>query len=370
MSARTVFRAGLRITALGLALSLGSPLGPAFAGGPVELAQTKPSLPGGGVSMGQLKRGPDGRLMVVDPTQKVGSSGLGPCSPQSLCVGPGRAYETVASAAMAARPGDVIEIVAGTYRESVALTTPKLTVRGVGGRPHFDCAGLDIAGGKGCFLLAGPDITLENLEISGAEISRKMGGNGACVRNEPDKSFTLRKILCHGSQDGILTTGGSVVIEGSEFYDNGWNGPGHDIWGHNIYLAGNCPKVTVRDSNFHDAREGHEFKSRCSITVIENSTFHAVRGSRAIDVPDGGSVTITGGTIIQEPTVQNNEMIGYAAESCRYPGSVTVRQMHIVGKNPHGVIANYGKCPGGAIRLIGVTYEGFHPTFQGAVVSE
>jgi hypothetical protein len=370
MTSRFVIQAGWRIAALCLALPFVVPLAAMHAAEPLEIAQAKPNLPTGGASMGQIRRGADGRIEVIDPTQKTGSAGRGPCSPQSLCVGPGRAYETVASAASVARAGDVIEVVAGTYRESVALTTPKLTVRGVGGRPHFDCAGLDIAGGKGCFLLVGPDITLENLEISGAEISRKMGGNGACVRNEPDKNFTLRKILCHGSQDGLLTTGGIVVIEGSEFYDNGWNGPGKDIWGHNIYLAGNCPKVTVRDSNFHDAREGHEFKSRCSITTIENSTFHAVRGSRAIDIPDGGTVTITGGTIIQEPTVQNNEMIGYAAESCRYPGSVTVRQMHIVGKNPHGVIANYGKCPGGAIRLIGITYEGQRPTFRGAVVSD
>src|SRR5262249_42530898 len=157
--------------------------------------------------------------------------------------------------------------------------------------------------------LAGANITLENLEISGAAVSEEDGNNGACVRNEPGMSFSLRRIVCHDSQNGILSDAPNVVIEGSEFYNNGWNGKTH-----NAYLTVHCERVTVRDSVFRDAKVGHEFKSRCRDTVISNTTFHAVRGSRALDISDGGLVAVEGGAIIEEAGVENPQMIGYAPE--------------------------------------------------------
>jgi len=42
--------------------------------------------------------------------------------------------ESIQQAVDSARPGDVIEIMPGTYRESVLVTTPRLTIRGVGAR--------------------------------------------------------------------------------------------------------------------------------------------------------------------------------------------------------------------------------------------
>jgi hypothetical protein len=328
----------------------------------VVLAQT---LPSGSAAVAPLRRGPDGHLEVVDPTKAVGPSGRSPCAPGTICVGPGLGYTTLTAAAAAARPGDVIEIVAGTYHESIVLKMPKLVVRGIGGKPHFDCGGLRVAQDKACLLLAGPDIVLENIEISGAEIGPSLGANAACVRNEPNFSFTLRKIVCHGSQNGVLTNGGTVVIEGSEFFDNGWTGNTH-----NIYLSGDCAKVTVRDSIFRDARVGHEFKSRCRETDIENSTFKATRASRALDLPDGGVVTIKRGSITQGAGVQNREMIGYSPESCKYPGSLTLERVQIIGNNPNGIIANFDKCPGGVIRLIHVDFQGTRPQFRGKVVVE
>src|SRR5580693_7565501 len=119
---QSVIREGLQIAAFCLLLPyITASSAEVQAAGPVVIAQAKPGLPTGGSAMGQYRRGADGRIEVVDPTQKTGSAGRGPCSPQALCVGPGRAYETLAAAAAAARVGDVIEIVAGTYRESVAL---------------------------------------------------------------------------------------------------------------------------------------------------------------------------------------------------------------------------------------------------------
>lgn len=354
----------LGIALLAGAATLITAVGPARGGSDFVLAQAKPpgALPAP-ATVGPIRRGPDGRIEALDPTKMSGPAGRGPCSSGAICVGPGLSYPTLTAAAAVARPGDVIEIVGGLYRESVALKTPRLVMRGIAGRPHFDCAGVMLVQEKSCLLLAAPEITLENLEISGAEVGDSSGANGACVRNEPGMSFTLRGIVCHASQDGVLTNGGEVTIEHSEFFDNGWSGLTH-----NIYLSGDCSKVTVRDSVFRDARVGHEFKSRCRETVIENSTFKATHGSRALDLPDGGTVTITGGTIIQEPGVQNPEMIGFTPESCKHPGSMTIRGTRIVGKNPRGVIANFDNCPGGLIRLINVTFQGDRPTLRGNVV--
>src|SRR5689334_6819749 len=84
-----------------------------------------------------------------------------PCAAATLCVGPGGAYATIGAALAAAQPGDTIEIIAGTYRESLVLATPGLTLRGVGGAPHVTCAGLRPAANKACLLLAAADITLD-----------------------------------------------------------------------------------------------------------------------------------------------------------------------------------------------------------------
>jgi len=270
----------------------------------------------------------------------------GACDAGALCVGKGQAYSTLRAALAAARAGSLIEIVADTYRETARLGVPNIVVRGVGGRPHFDCAGRRIAEDKACLLIAANGITLENLEISGAVISTEMGANGACIRNEPDRSFTVRGIVCHGSQDGMLTNGGTVTVVNSEFYDNGWTG-----FTHNVYFSGNCPKVTVRGSTFRDARVGHEFKSRCRVTDISDSTFRSTKGSRDLDIPDGGATTIAHSTLEKTAGAQNEELVGFAAESCKYPADMVLKDVRIVNSAPDAAIHNFDKCRGHPIVL-------------------
>jgi hypothetical protein len=330
----------------------------------VALAQGRPiAPPSGPVSIPALHRGADGKIEVIDPTKTEAADGTrGPCSEKTICVGPGLAYPTLAKGAAVARPGDVIEVLPGTYHETFSITQPRVVIRGFHGRAHVDCAGLRPIADKACILLAAADVTLEDLEITGAEIPAAAGANAACVRNEPNLDFKLDKVVCHASQNGVLTNGGKVVIENSEFFDNGWDGQSH-----NVYFSGNCLSVTVRNSKFHDARVGHEFKSRCAVTAISNGSFHAVKGSRALDLPDGGTVTVDGGEIRQESTVQNAEMIGFAAESCRVPGKMTVRGTHIVG-TARSVVHNFGKCENQPIELIDVKFEAPRPYLQGDVV--
>jgi hypothetical protein len=362
MTVRSRLLTGAAMTAMMLLPGHAGAAPPAADDGTL-LVQAKPVGPGAPSTIPALRRGPDGKIQVVDPTKAEAPGGArGPCSEKAICVGPNLAYPSLAKAVAAARAGDVIEVVPGTYHETFAVTQPRIVIRGFHGQAHVDCAGLRPVNDKACIVLAAADVTLEDLEISGAEISAAAGNNAACVRNEPDIDFKLSKIVCHGSQGGILTNGGKVVIENSEFFDNGWDGLSH-----NAYLGGNCLSVTIRNSKFHDARVGHEFKSRCAVTTISNTSFHAVKGSRGLDLPDGGAVTIEGGEIRQEITVQNSEMIGFAAESCRHPGKMTVHGTHIVG-TARSVIHNFGKCENQPIELIDVKFEEPRPVLQGEII--
>lgn len=283
------------------------------------------------------------------------------CGGHRLCVGPGERFATLGAAVAAARPGDVIELKAGTYHETVRINEARVTVRGMGGRAHIDCAGLKPVENKACILITGNGVTLDNLEISGAVVSRAAGANGACVRNGRNASFTLRRVVCHGSQEGVLTSGGDIVIDASQFYGNGWNGLTH-----NVYFN-NCARVTVRGSIFRDAHVGHEFKSRCANTTIIDSVFRSTKGSRDLDIPDGGNVLVEGSTIAKAAGTQNRQLIGFTAESCRHPGDMVLKDDRIINADPHGEIRNFDRCAHNAIILEGVTFQGLPVTLTGRV---
>ena len=327
-------------------------LAPASAGsiGRAQFAQA--GLPKGSRVDQPLRRGPDGEIEVIDPTKEKGA-GPRRCAVGAICVGRDQAYRHLSDALAVARPGVTIEITGGTYRESVAVRTRDLTIRGVAGTPHIDCAGLRLAGDKACILLAADGISLENLDISGAVVPDAVGANGACIRNEPNLNFTLRQISCHGSQDGLLTNGGRVVIDNSEFYDNGWT-----ALTHNVYLSGECSTVTVRGSTFRDARVGHEFKSRCQRTEISDSLFRSTRGSRDIDIPDGGDTMVYRSTLVKTAGAESEEIIGFAAESCAHPGDMILKDVTIVNSRQDASLHNFDKCRGRAIVLEGVRTQG------------
>ena len=330
-------------------------------GSGIEVAADQPSLPPPS-TVAPLRRAPSGELETVDPTKEEGT-GARRCSVGTICVGSDQAYQTLGAALRVAREGDVIEIVAATYHETARIAVRNVTLRGIGGRPHFDCANLRLSEDKACLLLAAGGITLDNLEISGAVISEGLGANGACIRNEPGLGYTLKHILCHSSQDGVLSDGGTILIENSEFFDNGWTGQTH-----NIYLSGNC-SVTVQGSVFRDARVGHEFKSRCFKTDIADSTFRSTKGSRDLDIPDGGDTTLYRSTLIKTTGAENYEIIGFTPESCAHPGDMIVKDVRIINSQPEADIRNYDKCTGHPIILEGMTVEGFTPKQAGFIKS-
>jgi hypothetical protein len=353
------------LATIGCALACGA-LAPAFADEigstvtSVRIVDNRPRLPPATPPVGPVHRRADGHIELVDPATNSGSLAR-LCAANTLCVGEGQAYTTLSAALLAAREHDLIEIAGGNYRESATITVHNLTIRGVKGQPHFDCAGIGLQADKACLLLAADGITLENLDISGAQISENAGANGACIRNEPNMSFTLRDIICHASQSGILSEGGTILVENSEFFDNGWN-----EFAHNVYFSGNC-SVTVRGSIFRDARVGHEFKSRCFNTTISDSTFRSTKGSRNLDIANGGETSLYRSLLVKTPGTDNSGIIGFATESCAHPGDMLIKDVRIINSDPAAEIRNYDKCTGHAVILEAVTFEGIPPKMLGYI---
>jgi len=320
------------------------------------VAADEPQLPAAPEPIGPLRRGQDNKIELITPGTEQGN-GRTLCLAGALCVGPTQPLRTLVAALAVARDGDVIEIIGGTYRGSAKITRANVTVRGIAGRPHIDCTGLTLSEEKACVLLAGNGIVIENLEISGALVPES---EAACVRNELNRSYTLRGVICHDSQRGVVSNGGDILIENSEFYDNRAD---------NAYLGGGC-SVTVRGSSFRDAKTGDEFKSRCTKTMILDSTFRSARGSHDIDIPDGGETTIYRSTLVKLPGTAGETILAFTSDSCAHPGAMLLKQVHITSTDPSAIIQNFNKCPNAPLIFQGVIFDALRPKLVGYIVMQ
>jgi hypothetical protein len=231
-----------------------------------------------------------------------------------LCVGSGQRYAKPSEAALSAKDGQTINIEAGEYVGDVALWAKNnLTIHGVGGRPHINANGKNIAG-KGTWLVTGNNMTIENVEFSGAKVGDR---NGAGIRLE-GKDLTLRNCYFHHNENGILTgvnEDSDVVIEHSEFAYNG-SGDGQT---HNIYV-GRVRSLTVKFSHLHHAKVGHNLKSRALTNhVLYNFIVDEMDGNASYEVnlPNGGLAYMIGNVIQQAPNTENDTIVSYGEEGLK-----------------------------------------------------
>lgn len=229
----------------------------------------------------------------------------------TLSVGPGKTYPTPCRAFAAAASGDTVEIAAATYTGDVCGIYPhRLLIRGVQGRPKIDAGGRN-AMGKGTWVVAGNQITIENVEMLGAKVPDR---NGAALRLE-GTGFTLRGSYLHDNENGILSGANSasdIVIETSEFGRNGY-GTGQT---HNVYI-GTVRSLTFRYNYTHDAHVGHNLKSRAQTNKILYNRFSSSglgQPSYEIDLPNGGLSWVIGNVIQQPAANQNAALLAYGAE--------------------------------------------------------
>ncbi|MFC7517554.1 hypothetical protein ACFQUU_21310 [Herbaspirillum sp. GCM10030257] len=230
-----------------------------------------------------------------------------------LSVGPGKAYATPCAAFAAAGDGSIIEIdAAGSYVGDVCgITRNNLTIRGINGRPKIDANGKN-AMGKGSWVVSGSNTTIENIEMYGARVPDK---NGAAIRLD-GKHLTLRGSYLHDNENGILTNNdgvSNVVIEYTEFANNGYG----DGYSHNLYV-GHVASLVFRFNYSHDAKVGHNLKSRAAVNTIAYNRFSSDGSgspSYEIDLPDAGTAYVIGNVIQQPSNNQNPSLLSFGAES-------------------------------------------------------
>jgi hypothetical protein len=232
-------------------------------------------------------------------------------------VGPGRTYTKPSQVATLVQNSDTVLIDAGVYPNDVARwTAHNLVIKGVGGLAHLKSGGL-VYGGKAIWVIVGNDVTVENMEFSEATCPDR---NGAGIRSE-GINLTLRACYFHHNEDGILAgdiASGDFLIEYCEFAYNGYS----DGLAHNLYIN-HANSVVFRYNYSHDAKVGHEFKSRAYQNFIYCNRFSDENGtsSRSLDLPNGGFAVIVGNLIVQDQFSENNNIIGYGLEGANNPNS-------------------------------------------------
>jgi hypothetical protein len=237
-----------------------------------------------------------------------------------LTVGSGRQFATLRAAQLAATNGAVIEIDAGNYVDDVTVWRQNnVVIRGVGGgRAHIVgnrviqfISGDDRNNGMGLMVIKGAGISVENIEFSGARVEDE---NGAGIRNE-GRDLTICNGYFHDGEDGYLgPAAGFLLVEYSEFHDNGTCPPGG--CNHNLYIDGG-DKLVFRHNYSHHAKIGHTLKTRAAENhILYNRLMDEQTGTSSynIDVPNGGLTFVIGNLIQQGPNTDNSFMLNYGTE--------------------------------------------------------
>ncbi len=240
---------------------------------------------------------------------------LGTASAATLKVGPGEKFARPSAAFQAARDGDVIEInAAGVYGGDVGtIRANRLIVRGVGrGRVKLPAQGHN-AGGKAIWVIAGNDVTVENIEFSGARVPDR---NGAGLRPE-GKNLTVRNCRFYDCENGILGGAGEILIEYCAFDHCG---PVANPATHSLYISDRCSRLIFRYNYSTFTLEGHLLKTRAkeSWVLYNRLTDELGRGSAVADFPNGGLVVLVGNILHKGAHSQNNRVIAYGMEGIKH----------------------------------------------------
>jgi hypothetical protein len=226
---------------------------------------------------------------------------------RTLLVGPSRTYKTPCDAAGAALSGDTVEIDTGTYLDQACIWSASNTViRGVSEFAHLKPPAV-ISNGKAILVISGNNTVVENIEFSDAKVT---DNNGAGIRQE-GRNVTIRHCYFHDNEDGILGGSGSVLIEYSEFFHNGFG----DGYTHNMYISA-CDTFTLRYSFTHASNEGHTVKSRAFRNYILYNRIASEDDSTSyeINLPNAGTSFIIGNVIEQGTNTNNSAIIDYGSE--------------------------------------------------------
>jgi hypothetical protein len=257
---------------------------------------------------------------------------------KTLEVGPGRQFETIESAVVAAKSGDRIEVFpqTGGYHDSaVRVTTPNLTIVGMDDTPVLiDGDGFDYSGvGKiprAIFQIdpGANEVVLRNFELTGAH---NKSYNGAGVRINGADGVKVSRCDIHGNDMGIMSAEdgpgqaqGQVIFECHVHHNGAAQDPGFN---HNLYLGG--ASVLIEHCEVDHSITGHNLKSRAARTVVNNSYLHDA-ANREVDLVEDpsrkdptGYASFFNTVIAKDPACTGNRnVLHFGAEKGRQPGVV------------------------------------------------
>jgi hypothetical protein len=217
-------------------------------------------------------------LLLCGMLQAISAPGFA----AELVVGPGGAFPQPSAAATAARPGDTIRILPGTYYDCAVWETDDLTIEGSGKETRITDR---ICQGKAIFVVTGRNVRIRNLALARA---RHLDGHGAAIRSE-GRNLSLDGVLIEDNQDGIFApglAGGMLRIERSMFRSNGamsGSTPSAAV------RAGRLDALLIRDTVFEDGQGKAAILSGASWTTLEGCR---IAGGRQLE---NAAVMVEGG---------------------------------------------------------------------------
>ena len=228
---------------------------------------------------------------------------------QTLYMGPGQQYSSMEEVEDVIEDGDIVEIVAGTYRDCASFEVDNITIRPKGwpkqkDKVRFQDVSCDE---KAIFVLEGDNVRVDGIEFINARVPDR---NGAGIRFNGGRLFVYDSYFFNNEM-GILTgdhLDTNVVVKNSVFESNGIMPP---EWGHGIYV-GDGKSLKVIDSQFIKQKTGHHIKSRALYTeVVGNEIADGADGnaSYSIDISKGGSVLIENNVIQKGPLSDNTTTV-------------------------------------------------------------
>ena len=233
-----------------------------------------------------------------------------------------------------AQDGDVVRFDPGEYVDCAIWDASGLVLEAPEGTAHVRdraCAG------KAIWVIAGNDVTVDNITFSGARVPDQ---NGAGIRAE-GKNLTVRNSRFYDNENGILggtVEGSTILIEGSVFERNGKCAAD---CAHGVYIN-QIERLKVVGSIFRAQRVGHHVKSGAlALEVIGSTIEDGPEGTASylIDVTSGGEVVIADNQMQKGPKSENwGTAIHIAGEAAAADGpEYRISNNRFRSDNPHEV---------------------------------
>ncbi len=297
-------------------------------------AQVPENLPISPAYKGEIRRGADGKLMVLETGKSVRGDSGEASSPATMFVGSQEKITTITEAAKLAHDGQVIEIRPGDYRGQPAVWTQRnLVIRGTGARPVMIADGKN-AEGKAIWVVRGGNVRIENIEFRGARVP---SGNGAGIRFEAGH-LVVHRCAFYDNEMGILT--GNLAEMSLEISDSTFaSAPHHEDQALHLLYVGAIGRFKLSGSRFENGYGGHLVKSRAAENdvrynmLVDGPEGHA---SYELEFPNGGIAYVIGNVIGQSVGTGNSDIISFGAEGARWPDNALFLAHNTVINDFHG----------------------------------